>query len=148
MKHKHERERRQDTVTKAWRGPQAKVRLSIHSWLASMEKARYNPSQCRQQLARCYPANVPGNAAGLLAEGLHLLPCRSPSVFSYLLVPPSPEGSKADTAAKNQHLVYVPQQLPTCKESCWCPRCRDIRGNSCRHIQPALHRQVGNENSS
>lgn len=100
MKHKHERERRQDRATKAWRGPQAKVKLPIPSWLASVEEARHNPSQRRQPPPRCYPACVPGNAAGLLSEGLHLLPFPSPSVFSYLLVPPLPEGSKADTAAK------------------------------------------------
>lgn len=89
MKHKHERERRQDRATKAWRGPQAKVKLPILSWLASTEKARYNPSQRRQQPPpRCYPACVPVNAAGLLSEGLRMLPFHPPSVLSFLLVPP------------------------------------------------------------
>lgn len=52
QKHKHERERRQDTATKACRGPQAKVKLPTHSWLASMEKARCNPSAGGQQPPR------------------------------------------------------------------------------------------------
>lgn len=147
-KHKHERERRQDSSTKVWRGPQAKVKLPIHSWLASMEKARCNPSQHRQQPPRCYPACVPMNVAGLLSEELHLLPFHSPSVFPDLLVSPLLKESKADPAAKKQQLGYVPLQLPTCKERCWCPRCMDIGGNSCRHIQPALYRQVGNEKCS